>query len=216
MKVFKKVFAFAIALTAIAMASSAMANGTATYTSDHKVQVAAIERTEGQTTVAVVNENFGETDASVEDIYYIDQDEAAVIASKLATGVGLKDKDSSFVASSLQVRVGGGNAIEYFDVPEYAYEIPEPTEDVIVDGQRRLGVDGTVNVNGSSSVAALKFLLNDGTADAEYIWNFDSAVNAIQGKVTFGLEINNVPESVAKITIKSVQASATAFAVEEN
>ena len=59
MKVFKKVFAFAIALTAIAMASSAMAaEQTATYTA-HKIAVPVASESTEQATIAVDSEATG-------------------------------------------------------------------------------------------------------------------------------------------------------------
>ena len=220
MKVFKKVFAFAIALTAIAMASSVMAeNGTATYT-DHKIKVDDIERASGQTTVAVVTNTFDGTNS--DDIYYIDQDEASVIEANLKAGVGLKAKDESFVASALQVRVGGGDEIEVFDVPAVQYDdsyksqTPEKKPE---DGKTdiyRIGLEGKFQMNGGT-VNKITFVLkaageghdtdkysNTALVDTGTV-EFSGDYGSISGEVTFGLEIANVPENVT-ITLDSVTA----------
>ena len=224
MKVFKKVFAFAIALTAIAMASSAMA-ADATY-DNGVVKVANAGLTsELQTTVAVVDTQFGKTDAapSADDIYYIDQDTAANINSKLATGVTLKTV-ADFTPSTAEVRVGGNGKTSYdtYTIPNVVYnegyKTQEPAERGEADGEpagtKRLGFEGTFKLNGGA-VSKIKFkLISAGHDEALYnseaqfdntneLVNFIGELPSIVGEVSFGLEVAGVPEGVT-VTLDAV------------
>lgn len=212
MKVFKKVFAFAIALTAIAMASSAMAaTGNATYDSDNHTFAADVDVTgiTSQATVAVVPTTFGENEADAADVYYINQDTPAAIAGELANGVGLKTADIAFVPSAFEVRVGGNGKATYdtYRIPAYDVNVNSAVIDTRVEGEAgSIGFDGSITLSGVE-LNNLKFYLTTSdtaegiqanavvsTADAEKV-NFTKAAS-ISGTVTFGLEVKGVPAGV--------------------
>ncbi len=217
MKVFKKVFAFAVALTAIAMASSAMA-ADAIY-SDGSVSVENDFIGEAQTTVAVVDSRFGENDTySVEDIYYVNQDTAANIGDLLNNGVELLVNNVNFVPATTEVRVGGNDKDTYETY--YIQKLQDVTINTIApdedDAERRFGFDGTYQFNGGS-ISAIKFELeslgHDGAlyeSSATVATNNDALVEQLLGRIpsaygefTFGLEVANVPAGVT-VTLTGV------------
>lgn len=219
MKVFKKVFAFAIALTAIAMASSAMAAETEKAVYDNGVvKVAlAVSALEGddQTTVAVVDSHFGEGDPDVDDIYYIDQDTATVIGAKLNTGVGLKLPTGTFTPSTAEVRIGGANKSGYdtHTIPAVVTNndfvaAPDKTEGEPA-GTKRVGHSGTFQFNGGT-ISKIKFTLSNGpetkvvdTSALGDAGKFTGSLNSVIGTVTFGIEIAGVPTGV-DVSLQSV------------
>lgn len=216
MKVFKKVFAFAIALTAIAMASSAMA-ADAIY-SDGSVSVENDFSSEAQTTVAVVDSRFGENDTySVEDIYYVNQDTAANIGDLLNDGVELLVNNANFVPATTEVRVGGNDKDTYETY--YIQKLQEVDKDTVVpdeaDAERRFGFHGTYQFNGGS-INAIRFALtSEGHDGALYnptasVATNDALVEQLLGSIpsahgvfTYGLEVANVPAGVT-VTLTGV------------
>lgn len=219
MKVLKKVFAFAIALTAIAMASSAMA-ADATYAVDNAgnatVTVNADISGTNQTTVAVVPTTFGdETEAVADDIYYINQGTTDEIKALLAAGVGLKN--TLDVPAAFEVRVGGETQ-DVYAIPAVVPSIgdgssnEELTQSGSVEGTSKLAFDGSLTVNGAG-LTRLKFSLTAKEAGkddltAVFYSNdegvvFDKNIASIFGTVTFGLEIDNVPAGVT-VTLDAV------------
>ena len=216
MKVFKKVFAFAIALTAIAMASSVMAaTGNATYDkANHKVAANVdVSGISGQATVAVVPKDFGSNDAAAADIYYINQDAPATIATDLVNGVGLKTAALDFVPSEFEVRVGGGaSVLDYEILPVVTNNdfvaAPDKTEGEPA-GTKRVGHSGTFQFNGGT-ISKIKFTLSNGTetkvVDTSALGDagkFTGSLNSVIGTVTFGIEIAGVPTGV-DVSLQSV------------
>lgn len=209
MKVFKKVFAFGIALTAIAMASSAMALD-AEYTSDHKIKVDVTSDLTTQATVAVVDARFGKNDADTipDNIYYIDQDEAKNIAADLKAGVGLKS-DENFVPTSVEVRLGGAMEGTYTVLPfTFDKEAVKPADPIpgIKEGTNRIGFEGEIVVNGGTFSDILFMLSSEGDKElgdktitvraSEAAWKNAFTIPNVYGTVTFGLEIEGVPTGV--------------------
>ncbi len=192
MKVFKKVFAFAIALTAIAMASSAMA-ANATYNSDAKTvslaqaDIETIAAASGQVTIAVVHDSFGEndTDTIVDNIAYINQGTGTDVAG-YAAAMGVKD-GVILNPHAYRVRVGGLGDVQVYDIPATAVAtVNAPNKSV----EGRIGFDGSIALDGKL-VSKLIFTLNsgvDGAENIEWTWDNISIPNTI-GTVTFGLEI---------------------------
>jgi len=221
MKVFKKVFAFAIALTAIAMASSAMAaEQTATYTA-HKIAVPVASESTEQATIAVVDADFGESDATTTaaDIYYINQDEAKNIANELTAGVGLKSVEN-FVPTSVEVRLGGAMSGEYTVFPfTFDKEAVVPAEPIagIKEGTERIGFEGEIVVNGGTFSDILFTLSSEGDAElgdktitvraSEAAWKNAFTIPSVYGTVTFGLEIEGVPTGVT-VTLENASVIA--------
>ena len=212
MKVFKKVFAFAIALTAIAMASSAMAAETEKAVYDNGVVKVALADSalvgDDQTTVAVVDSHFGEGDPDVDDIYYIDQDTAAVIGAKLNTGVGLKlPTGTTFTPSTAEVRIGGANKSGYDThtipaiVPPTTFNEPAPVVDPET-GKSTVGFDGTIVLNGATFNDIVFTLTSTEFEGQQFSWRAsdsdvytktgNATINNLVGTVTFGLEIAGV------------------------
>ena len=202
MKVFKKVFAFAIALTAIAMASSAMA-ADAVY-NNGTVSVANTFSGTDQTTVVVVDSHFGEGDIDVADIFYIDQNTAENIGATLNSGVAINAPN--FVPSTAEVRVGGNGKDTYdtYVIPEFVAPTTFNNESVTdpETGKKVIGFDGTIVLNGATFNDIVFTLTSTEYAGEQFTWKAsDSAVfnktgNAtianLVGNVTFGLEIAGV------------------------
>lgn len=226
MKVLKKVFAFAIALTAIAMATSVMAaDGDATYAFDGtNATMAATTGLTGdaQTTVAVVPKTFGADNAKADDIYYINQDTAANIAAALEAGVGLKGELNP--VSGFQVRVGSNGSVLTYEVPSYVVDEDINSEEPVVEITNgvgttyRYGFDGKITLNGTALNKILFTLstneegvvnntvtISTDDNDAEKINFVNNKIASMVGDVEFGLEISGVPAGVT-VTLDSVVA----------
>lgn len=205
MKVLKRVFAIAISLAAIAMATSAFAatydSATATIELDAN-EIAEFSSVEGQVTMAVVPENFGAQTAST-DIYYINQGTAAEIAD-IADEIGLKGAFETAPAG-FDVRVGGQNIapVKSYDIPEYAFK-SATAADTTIEG--RVGVIGKIQVN--AGITSLRVLLKDGETEGFYDWTGLNIASVNGAEFTFGLEIVNNTDDAAKdmsgITITGV------------
>ena len=221
MKIFKKVFAFAIALAAIAMASSAMA-ADAVYNNGVVTVPAANISGQNQTAVAVVANTFGGTSASVEDVYYINQGTTDEVDALLKAGLGLKANLD--VPAAFQVRVGG-EVNDVYAIPAVVTNLGNSgannanlTIGGSDEGTSRLAFDGSLTVNGKG-LERLMFELTAkeaGEADLKAVFYSDSKgvvfnknIASIFGDVTFGLEIDNVPDGVT-VTLDSVTAVAVA------
>lgn len=204
MKVFRKMFAFAVTVSAIALATSAFA-ATAEYDSSNvlvKVADTSSLTEENQMTVAVVPKNFGETD---EEIYFIDQDEAATIKANLARGLAVKDALQN--PANFEVRVAGTTMdMKTFAIPAVAdddeYEYIGGT-----DG-KPLGIKGTFQYNGTAKtvVLTLKDASNDKTGSLS--WDLLENIPGANGlTITFGLEIHPSVEGqdLSQITIESIE-----------
>jgi hypothetical protein len=206
MKVLKRVFAIAISLAAICVATSAFA-ADATYdaeTATIALPEAAIQEIQGMTgqvTMAVVPNNFG-SGSNSEDIYYINQGTAADMADKAAS-IGLKGALS--VPANYQVRVGGQDAsMVAHNIPAVAF-VFEGSQTIV--GEDRVGVKGTITVN--AGINNLKVLLKDGDVTGSYDWNGINIASANGATFTFGLEIVNNTDDAAKdlsnVTITGVE-----------
>ena len=207
MKVLKRVFAIAISLAAIAVATSAFAADATYDAANQKIALpeAAIESIEsmtGQVTMAVVPKTFG-AGSNSEDIYYINQGVAADMAD-VAASIGLKGALS--VPTNYQVRVGGQDAaMTAYDIPAVTFvDSTLVTDDDVED---RVGVMGTITVN--AGVNDLKVLLKDGDVAGVYNWNGINIASTNGATFTFGLEIINNTGDAAKdmsnITITGVE-----------
>ena len=109
MKNLKKIFAIAMSVATVAMSTSAFAEAiTATYDAENTAVLiedaaAVIGETTGQMTVVVTPDTFGEN-STADDIYYINQDDAAAFAA-IIENMGVKaalDGEKNW-----QVRIGG-------------------------------------------------------------------------------------------------------------
>jgi hypothetical protein len=114
MKNLKKIFAIAMSVATVAMSTSAFAEAiTATYDAENTAVLiedaaAVIGETTGQMTVVVTPDTFGEN-STADDIYYINQDDAAAFAA-IIENMGVKaalDGEKKW-----QVRIGGENVDE--------------------------------------------------------------------------------------------------------
>lgn len=190
MKVFRKVFAAAIALTAIAMASSAFAaDGTATYNATAKTMTVVDAATApfasyNQATIAVVPYNFGGTDAN--EIYYINQGTGAEVAT-IATNIGLKGALNA--PASYEVRVGGEGDYLTYTVPAVQFNNDSATiTDDAVAG--RAGVKASFAVNSEIQKLIIKLIdKKNGNITGSYEWQDLNIANVNGATFTFGLEI---------------------------
>lgn len=198
MKVFRKMFAFAVTVAAIAMATSAFA-ATAEYDATNKlVKVAntsALDNETAQATVAVVKSTFDGTNDA--DIYFIDQNTADVIAENLKAG--LKIKDAITVPTDYQVRVAGTNtaiqAINFKSIQESSI--------TKVGDANAVGFTGTFQYNGGTKKVLLTF--KDGTATGDYTWDLGDAITASNATIVFGLEIQpDAGQDVSGIELVSI------------
>lgn len=205
MKVFRKMFAFAVTVAAIAMATSAFA-ATAEYdASNVLVKVAdtsALTET-AQMTVAVVPANFGESSTAA-DIYYINQDEAATIKSMLASGLAVKEAIT--VPANYEVRVAGTNmdmtTINFATVQE-----PEDEEYEIIGenltAATAVGIKGTFSL--TAGVSTVYVSLNDSVAGKQGVIEWDLSDIVTNADITFGLEIQSkTPMDLSGISITGV------------
>lgn len=114
MKNLKKIFAIAMSVATVAMSTSAFAEAiTATYDAENTavlIEDAAtvIGETTGQMTVVVTPDTFGEN-STADDIYYINQDDAAAFAA-IIENMGVKAALDD--TKKWQVRIGGENVDE--------------------------------------------------------------------------------------------------------
>lgn len=194
MKIFRKVFALTVALTAIA-ASSAMAANEASY--ENGVITADVAYTDEVATVAVVAKTYGQfaDAADATGIEYVNQGDVKTLLAN-----GIVTMNELPVASNYEVRVGADKAVVDYEIPEVEYDAKEAEPIVGEDGKSRIGFDGSFQVNGKEFTDIL-FLLSNGTQDVEVsyndaAWNNKFDITSISGEVTFGLEIANVPADV--------------------
>ena len=203
MKVFRKVFAAAIALTAIAMATSAFA-ADATYNA--AAQTMSIADTSAfkdyeQATIAVVPTTFGGNDAN--EIYYINQGTGAEVAT-IAANIGLKGALNA--PTNYEVRVGGEGDYLTYNVPKAQFVAGGKVE--AVEGvENRVGVTGKFTVN--AGITELVIKLVDDNADGlegSYTWPELSAINSVNGATfTFGLEIVGDGNNLSGIRVTGVE-----------
>lgn len=212
MKVFRKMFAFAVTVAAIAMATSAFA-ATAVYddadTNNPLVKVTDGEFTEqAQMTVAVVPTNFGEEGTDAEDIYYIDQDEASVIIADLQSGLKIKDEIAD--RTGYQVRVAGTNTA----MQTINFEAIEPDEDEyeILGGNeagqtsQAVGIKGTFSLN--AVVDTVYITVEDAVANRTAVIDWDLSEFNTNADIIFGLEIqSNEPRDLSGISIIGVSVT---------
>lgn len=191
MKVLKRVFAIAISLAAICVATSAFAAAGVTYDGVNKTialpdtAIESIEGMTGQVTMAVVPKEFGSTSVS-EDIYYINQGAAAEMAV-VAGSIGLKGE--LLVPTNYQVRVGGQDAsVAVYNIPELVFVGSEAGENT---AEGKVGVIGKITAN--AGISNLKVLLEDtvNSLTGSYTWNNINITSTNGATFTFGLEINN-------------------------
>lgn len=205
MKVFRKMFAFAVTVAAIAMATSAFA-ATAEYdASNVLVKVAdtsALDAETAQATVAVVPTNFGETDA---EIYYIDQDAVATIKANLVSGLAVKEAIT--VPADYEVRVAGTNTA----MTKIAFATVQPPEedDYEIVGSNltaatAVGIKGTFSL--TAGVDTLYVTVQDAkNNNAQGIIEWDMAGIVTNADITFGLEIQSeTPRDLSGISIVGV------------
>ncbi len=186
MKVFRKVFAAAIALTAIAMATSAFAADATYNAQDKTMSIADTSAFAGysQATIAVVPYNFGGTDAN--EIYYINQGTGAEVAT-IAANIGLKDALNA--PASYEVRVGGEGDYLTYTVPAVQFNNDSATiTDDAVAG--RAGVKASFAVNSEIQKLIIKLIdKNNGNITGSYEWQDLNIANVNGATFTFGLEI---------------------------
>lgn len=188
MKVFRKMFAFAVTVAAIAMATSAFA-ATAEYDATNiKVKVADADAlaNPAQMTVAVVPTNFDGDDA---DIMYIDQDTSATIKANLKAGLAIKA--ALEVPTNYEVRVAGTDMdidkikFNSIQVVDDVTKVPESTAAAI-------GFTGTFQYNGGANkTIVLNFSdSKTGATNVPYTWDLSEALpGAVAAEIVFGLEI---------------------------
>ncbi len=188
MKVFRKMFAFAVTVAAIAMATSAFA-ATAEYdTENDLVKVAdTSEMTEtAQMTVAVVPTTFN---GAAADIMYIDQDAADTIKANLDSGLAVKE--ALTVPTNYEVRVAGTNMsmqtinFNSIQVVGDVTKVPESTAAAI-------GFTGTFQYNGGAKKISLTFADSNNTEAGERTkeWDLTDALpGSVSAEIVFGLEI---------------------------
>lgn len=205
MKIFRKVFAITVALSALAMASSAMAANEASY--ENGVVKADATIAADVATVAVVPTAFGLDTAASADIKYANQGTGEAMAAALAEGVGLTEELS--VPKNYEVRVGANGAVDTYVIP--AFVIPSADElaaivpDTSADYTDRIGLAGAFKANGVESIKEIIFKLISEGINGEVVWNEGiEDVNNIVGDITFGIEFANVP-SGATITLQGIE-----------
>ena len=216
MKVFRKMFAFAVTVAAIAMATSAFA-ATAVYDETagapnplvKVADTAALAGETGQATVAVVPTNFGEegtTDA--EAIYYIDQDDVEVIKTNLVNG--LKIKGAIADRSQYAVRVAGTNTamtqIEFAAVQpdEDGYEIVGKVGKDLEEATA-VGIKGTFKLNKANVQTVYVTVQDAKNGNKTGVVEWDLSAFRTNADITFGLEIQSeTPRDLSGISIVSV------------
>ena len=199
MKVFRKMFAFAVTVAAIAMATSAFA-ATAEY-NNGLVTVADGSFSEtAQMTVAVVPTDFEGNDA---DIMYIDQDAAETIKAKLVSGLAVKEELE--IPTNFEVRVAGTN----MDMDTINFQaIQAPTYTVVgenLESATAVGFKGTFQYNGNAKTVVIT--LNDSVANktATVNWDLLEGITASNTTITFGLEIQSAEAmNMSGITITNI------------
>ena len=202
MKVFRKMFAFAVTVAAIAMATSAFA-ATAEYDSTNiKVSVddvSALGET-AQMTVAVVPTTFSGNDA---EIMYIDQDAADTIKANLADGLAIKE--ALTVPTDYEVRVAGTNTA----MTTINFEtIQGPTYSVVgenLTSATAVGFKGSFEYLGNAKTVVLT--LNDSVAGktGTLEWDLLGGIASTNTTITFGLEIQSeTAMDMSGITITNI------------
>ena len=197
MKVFKKVFALAVIVSAFAISTSAFAAADSSVVNDKVVVPESVfDGLSGQTTIAVVDSNFGEENVSSNLIHYIDQNEAATIEAAAIAGLQLKAGSNAY--GNYEVRVGNATAtMRVSAIPQFTVEkedaiVSEPNE----DGETTIGIPARVNVEtGSNAVSKVVFTLSNGTKTVTYDYNVADLPFA-NSTFTIGLEIQGIPNGV--------------------
>lgn len=203
MKIFRKVFALTVALTAIA-ASSAMAANEASY--ENGVITADVSYAGNVATVAVVPKTYGQfaDAADATGIEYVKQGDVKTLLKD-----GIVTMNELAVASNYEVRVGADGAVVDYVIPEVKLdEVVNEKSEAQEDGNKRLGFDGSFQVNGKDFTDIL-FLLSNGAKAVEVsykdaAWNNEFKIASMNGEVTFGLEVANVPAGVT-VTFNGVE-----------
>lgn len=197
MKVFRKMFAFAVTVAAIAMATSAFA-ATAEYdTANDLVKVAdTSEMTEtAQMTVAVVPTNFG---GAAADIMYIDQDAADTIKANLASGLAVKE--ALTVPTNYEVRVAGTD----MNMETINFQAVQTTkiENIAIVGAgesvKAVGIKGEFTYNGGGKTVVLTLKdtvnkINGEDAVGTVTWDLGN-IASTNTPLVFGLEIYSTTE----------------------
>ena len=189
MKVFRKMFAFAVTVAAIAMATSAFA-ATAEYDATNKLVKVAdtgmLEAEQGQATVAVLPVGFRGNDA---DIMYIDQDSADAIQQKLEDGLAVKAELVN-PAEGYEVRVAGTSTAMQtinFNSIQVVGDVTNVTDQAITNA---IGFKGSFQYNGGSKEVTLYFSdSKTGATNVPYTWNLGDAISSSNATIVFGLEI---------------------------
>ena len=198
-------FAFAVTVAAIAMATSAFA-ATAEYDATNKlVKVAntsALDNETAQATVAVVPREFGENGTDAQ-IYFIDQNTADVIAENLKAG--LKIKDAITVPTDYQVRVAGTNTdIQVINFKSIQV-VEQPTK-VEASNASVIGFKGSFQHNGGSKKVVITLVDNKANGrEGTLEWDL-SNVASFAAPITFGLEIqaDDMQNDVSGIELVSI------------
>ena len=199
MKVFRKMFAFAVTVAAIAMATSAFA-ATAEYDNGLvKVADGTFSET-GQMTVAVLPVEFGSTDA---EIMYIDQDAAETIKANLVNGLAVKE--ALTVPTDFEVRVAGTS----MDMQTINFQTIQAPQYTVVGenltAATAVGFKGTFQYNGNAKTVVLT--LNDSVAGKTGTVNWDllGEIASSNATITFGLEIQSeTAMDMSGITITNI------------
>lgn len=198
MKVFKKVFALAVIASAFAISTSAFAASVV----DGKVVVpeSVFQGLSGQTTIAVVDSDFGEEGKTSADlIHYIDQNEAETIEAAATAGLQLKAGSNAY--GNYEVRVGNvTEAMRVSAIPQFTVEntTPTPTDPVVDEatGTSTIGFPAKVNVEtGSNTISKVVFTLHNGTDFVTYDYNV-AGLPFANSTFTIGLEIQGIPNGI--------------------
>ncbi len=204
MKVFRKMFAFAVTVAAIAMATSAFA-ATAVYddtdTDNPLVKITDGEFAENaQMTVAVLPVGFGSSDDDA-DIMYIDQDAAEIIKEKLASGLAVKGELVN-PADNYEVRVAGTNTA----MQTINFEAVQEEEDYeYITGEGALGIKGSFNYDGTAKTVVLTLKdAKNGDKEGSIEWDLLGGIAATNAKIRFGLEIQSTTRDLSGITVVSI------------
>ena len=199
MKVFRKMFAFAVTVAAIAMATSAFA-ATAVY-DNGLVKVTGTFDEDEQMTVAVITADFDGDDA---DIYYIDQDAAETIKANLQSGLAVK---TALVdpAVNYEVRVAGTD-MSMQEIYFNSIQVVEQPTRVEASNASAIGFKGSFQYNGGSKKVVITLV--DDNADGRrgtLEWDL-SNVGSFNAPITFGLEIqaDDMQDDVSGIRIESI------------
>ena len=197
MKVFRKMFAFAVTVAAIAMATSVFA-ATAEYDATNKlVKVDDISGlgNPAQMTVAVVKNTFNGNDA---DIYYINQDVADTIKDELVDGLAVKDELT--IPTDYQVRVAG-TGMDMETINFQAVQTSKIENIEIVGGGtavKAVGIKGEFTFNGGGTTVVLNLIdtvnkINGEPAVGSVRWDLGS-IASNNTPLVFGLEIQSATE----------------------